>query len=129
MIACLFSILVFAALFACAHVARAFRLAPLLRIIPVAAERDRAGTTRAAANSTSRSSAEIERSRASAVASLLAQNNRRERDGYAIAAAGVPAAPGRAPHMSPSNDQAHLRTSVGRSFARRSQSQTVGGGG
>jgi type IV secretion system protein VirB6 len=73
---CLFAIIMLAAVIACARVAHAFRLAPLLRIIP---ERDLSRqVAERAHDQIHRPRAEIERSRASAVADVLLAMNRRE---------------------------------------------------
>jgi type IV secretion system protein VirB6 len=126
-IACLFSIIVAAALYAGARVASAFRLAPLLRTIPGIVERERtAGTAIHAANSNSREVIEQERSRAAAVASVLLATNRRERAEAPFTSSADSAAPNRARAMSPSNDAAHVSVPVGRSFTRRPHARVSG---
>jgi type IV secretion system protein VirB6 len=121
-IACLFAMIVAAALYSCARVARAFRLAPVLRPIGVSAGEGRAVAIGAMATGDPAAivSAERERSRAAAVAGVMMATSRRER---IEERAGVPAlwmAPGRAGSPPPANGQAQLGTRVGRSFTRRS---------
>lgn len=119
-IACLFSIIVAAALYACARVAGAFRLAPLLRTFPSIIERERAGgAVVPMVNANSREITDQERSRAAAVASVLLATSRRERGETPFALTGLPGAANRTPALSPSNDAAHVPVPVGRSFARR----------
>lgn len=120
-IACLFSILVAAVLYACARVAGAFRLAPLLRVLPVAMEPGRAGASIAqVAISGPREVADVERSRAAALASVLVSINRRELRDLTVSAPSGPAAPTRTPALSSSNDSAAVAVpvTVGRSFTR-----------
>jgi type IV secretion system protein VirB6 len=73
----LFTIVVLASLYACAAVARAFRLPSTPRIVPVTEAPSRALQTVPAANRPSRA-ADNERSRAAAVASVLVATTRRE---------------------------------------------------
>jgi type IV secretion system protein VirB6 len=121
-IACLFSMIVAAAFYACGRVARAFRLAPLLYTTPATIEQSRRPASGASAGRTGRDGiAESERSRAAVVASVLVAMNRRER-GEALQAIGSSTA-GRTLANSPSVDMRHVRVSVGRSFARRSHSR------
>jgi len=119
-ITCLFSILVAVLLYACVRVMRAFRLAPLLRILPAVADQGRnaasAGATRL--NDLTPQAPPSERSRAAAVASILVATSRRERADGAVHVSSAPAAPNRAPGVSPSNDSAQPRVPVGRSFTR-----------
>ena len=123
-ITCLFSMIVVAALLACAGTARAFRLAPVLRAFPLLAEQ-RADPKAAPvlATGTSRETIESERSRAAAIASVLVSMNRRERGEFAGVQRGTPGAPTRIPSLSPSNDFAHVPVPVGRSFTRRPSSR------
>jgi type IV secretion system protein VirB6 len=120
-ITCLFTIIVAASLYACARVARAFRLAPLLRIVPVLADRGRsiAGAGAADVNGSSRDASVSERSRAAAVANMLVAVNRRERSDTATPAMGTVASPGRSPGGQPSNDSIGVQVPVGRYFTRR----------
>jgi type IV secretion system protein VirB6 len=123
-IACLFSMIVAAALYACVHVARAFRLAPLLRTIPViAAETRTAGAEAVLAPASSREPTESERSRAAAVASVLVAMSRRERGAATLGGASAQSASGRAPVLSPSIERTSTTVPVGRSFARRPHSR------
>jgi type IV secretion system protein VirB6 len=119
-IACLFSIVVVAALYACARVAHAFRLAPLLRIAPFVVEQGRTGAAAfIPASAGTRTPAESERSRAAAVATLFAATSRRERADATMLVAGVSAAPSRSPGISRANEAVHMPVPVGRSFTRR----------
>ena len=119
-IACLFSILVAGALFACARLTRAFRLAPLLRILPVSIEerRQASATMGPASAAAPLEIAQTERSRAAAVASLLVSMNRRERTEAAsmLSAASARSAGG---PSSTSNLLSPSSVPVGRSFTRR----------
>jgi type IV secretion system protein VirB6 len=75
----LFTIIVVAALYACARVARAFRLPSFPRIVPVAVPPRRAtGEVPLWTQGTRTVVSEAERSRAAAVAGVLASMNRRE---------------------------------------------------
>lgn len=119
-IACLFSMIVAAALYACVHVARAFRLAPLLRTIPViAAERRTAGVDAVLAPASSREAVESERSRAAAVASVLVATTRRDHGAAVAVGPGAQRDSSRVPVLSPSNERTSVRVPVGRSFTRR----------
>jgi type IV secretion system protein VirB6 len=77
-IATLFAVIVAAVLFASARVARAFRLPPILRLMPVALETGRA-TASVREPLASNQRMDGERSRAAAVAGVLVSMNRRER--------------------------------------------------
>ena len=119
-ITCLFSIVVAAALFACARTARAFRLAPVVRAFPLLAEQKpdpRAVpiTQRAISPETD----ESERTRVAAIASVLVSMNRRERGETALAVSGPPVASNRSPSLSASDDGVNVQVPVGRSFSRR----------
>jgi hypothetical protein len=122
-ITCLFSILVFASLYACARLVRAFRLPPLTRTISVAADHGRTGVP---ANNAS--SAELltvrqsERSRATAIATLLASNGRRERGELRGLLPVGPATSKRIEVLS-SSAPLHVPTPVGRTFTRRPHSR------
>jgi type IV secretion system protein VirB6 len=119
-IACLFSMIVAAALYACVHVARAFRLAPLFRTIPViAAQRERPRGDMALAPVSPREATDPERSRAAAVASVLVAMSHRERGAATLVGAGAQPASGRAPVLSPCIERTSIAVPVGRSFARR----------
>jgi type IV secretion system protein VirB6 len=119
-IASLFAIIVAALLYACARVARAFRLPPVLRLVPSAQERTAMATTSAAPNATGRSAlVQKERSRAAAMASMLVAMDRRQ-GGYAYAGRWEVSGPVRTPAVSGSSKEtAHHSTPVGRSFRRR----------
>lgn len=124
--ASVFSLIVSAALYACVHLARAFRLAPLLRTIPViAGDRVPAGANSAPVL-TSLEENDTERSRATAVASLLVALDRRERIDAPLQAGGGRAASSRTQVLSSSNDTLGAPVPVGRSFARRSASRLSG---
>lgn len=119
-IACLFTIIVLAALWGGARLARAFRLAPLLRSMPFAEKQlEGHATTVPARLGRTLESTESERSRAAAVASTLVAMNRRERNDPVFATPGAPAPLGRTSELSASNPAVRVTTPVGRSFTRR----------
>ena len=124
-ITCLFAMLVAAALYACTRLMRAFRLAPLLRILPVTADHKSKDTAPIlTANAVSREIAEVERSRAAAVASLFVAMNRRELREGVVPISGAAASPSRTPNLSSSDDaRAAGPVQVGRSFTRRPQAR------
>jgi type IV secretion system protein VirB6 len=122
-ITCLSSLTVGAVLYACARLTYAFRLAPLMRLVPASAEQGRAADPSILTAAASGESAGNERSRAAVVASLLTATNRRQRDD---AMGGVPtraATIHRTPAMSSSKDLIQTPLPVGRSFTRRSHSR------
>lgn len=122
-IACLFSTLAAAALYGCARVAGAFRLAPLLRAIPVDLGWSREGAVTPSNNFSVRETEQAERSRAAAIASVLLATSHRERGEVSQSMTGAAAAPARRFDLSQSNDAAHMPTPVGRSFTRRTHSR------
>jgi type IV secretion system protein VirB6 len=123
-IACLFSIVVVAALYAGARVARAFRFAPLLRTAPIIIEQGRAGSSAVlSASGAARAPIESERSRAAAVASVLVAMSRRERADPTLLLASAPAPSGRTLGVSRSSDSVIMPVPVGRSFTRRSHAR------
>jgi len=126
-IAALFSILVAAVLYACAHTARAFRLAPLLPTSASAAEHKTSDriTNSAVATEVSRELAAREHGRAAAIASVLVATTRRER-GDATFAPFAPGTVSRPRGVIASNDVGHARAPVGRSFTRRTPRRTSG---
>lgn len=119
----LFAIIVVVAVAASARLARAFRLAPVMRLLPDLAERHPMGTsnsTRAAGNVDVQLG---ERNRAAAVASLLAASSRRD---YSRAAAEESVVSGSSRTIGLNANRAEPgRTSVpvGRTFTRRSSSR------
>jgi type IV secretion system protein VirB6 len=119
-IACLFAILVAMVLYACARVTRAFRQAPLLNLVPVVTERAGAvGTAVQPAGPLSADISRAERNRAAALASILSEAARGERGEPSPAMAAPRLAYGRTAGAGPTNDTAHVRMPVGRSFTRR----------
>jgi type IV secretion system protein VirB6 len=130
-IASVFSMIVAAALYASARVARAFRLPPLLHIVPLAGEQQRP-TARLQAQSTDGpvETMQAERSRASAVASILMATTRRERGEVQMAGGGHAfAGPhGRTPVMSASEAPSMAAVPVGRTFTRRAHSRVSAAG-
>lgn len=119
-ITCLFSMVVIAAFLACALVARAFRLAPVLRSFPLFAEqKTEPRVVPVLSTGTSHETIESERSRAATIASVLVSMNRRERGDVSLAVASSPAAPGRSSSLSPSNHGEKMPVPIGRSFTRR----------
>ncbi len=121
-IACLFAMIVAAALYACVRVTRAFRLAPLGLMLPVAGSGRQSAAEASAPTALSRDKTEAERSRAAAVASILVSTSRRERD-ILVAAHGAGAAQGIAAAARASNDPVQLPVRIGRSFTRRPNSR------
>lgn len=117
----LFAMVVAAALFACARVMRAFRLAPLLQILPFVTEQTRKETASVfTMNAVAAEAAAVERSRAAAVANLLVSMNRRELRDPSATAFGAPTPSTRSPIMPPSNDmRPAVQVPIGRSFTRR----------
>jgi len=127
-ITCLFSIIVTAALYGSARVAHAFRLAPMLRMAGVTAQTQRSvATGRTPLADISRQQIETERSRAAAVAGILATSTRREHGELQTVTAGVAGASGRTPALSASGGSPHVTVPVGRSFTRRSHSRMSAG--
>lgn len=119
-ITCLFAMFVGAALYACARVARAFRLAPLLRVLPVATDQGRAGTLATTPGIiATREHTQTERSRAAAVASVLQNVSRREGGEAFLLTTSTSAGSTRTPTLSQSGVAAHVPVPVGRSFTRR----------
>lgn len=115
-ISSLFAILVLAALYGCARVARAFRLAPVMRPMAAAPRREERNMLGGTAN-VSRLG-EAERSRAAAIANMLMASARRERLGSPMALAG-PGGSTRVPAVRSSDEQRLAPVPVGRSFTRR----------
>jgi type IV secretion system protein VirB6 len=122
-IACLFAMLVAASLYGCARVTHAFRLPRLLGAVPVATHEE---PTRSSSTLIQRGQSgdggESERSRAAAVASVLASANRRDRMSVTSSLTGA-ASSGRAPIMGSSIERPFASTPVGRTFTRRAQSR------
>ena len=122
----LFSIIVAAVLYACARLVGAFRLAPLLKNLPVVAERTR-GAAAAASAPNARRLEQVqlgaERSRAAAVANGILSMDRRE---LRAVSTNVPVSPTPRSSVTPmsSNDRhTPVPIPVGRSFTRRPQSR------
>jgi len=123
-ITCLFSIVVTAALYGSARVAHAFRFPPMIRLPGVTGQPQRSVTAgRTPLADISRQQIETERSRAAAVAGILATSTRRERGEPQTVTAGVGGPPGRTPALSASGGSPHVTVPVGRSFTRRSHSR------
>jgi type IV secretion system protein VirB6 len=122
-VTCLFTIIVVASLYACARVARAFRLPTIPRLIPLSSEE---GPSPAGARSTRRTTVnedgEAERSRAAAVASVMTATNRRD----SISIVGnAPSAlePARLPVVARASEPMPQIQSVGRTFVRRASAR------
>jgi len=119
----LFSIIVLAALFASARIARAFRLPALIQLVPGVGERvATAGVSRHAVGPVER--VESERSRAAAVASFISSASRRDRLEVAAEPAGAPTAT----RIMPTSDKgASIRSTqpVGRSFRRQARARVT----
>jgi type IV secretion system protein VirB6 len=127
-IACLFTIIVLAALWGCARVARGFRLAPLLRSMPFPEEHLEAHTMAVSARvGRSLENAESERSRAAAVANVLVTMSRRDRLEPALLTSTAAGPPGRIPSVASSAEPDRIATPVGRSFTRRLNSRVSAG--
>jgi type IV secretion system protein VirB6 len=122
-VATLFTIIVLVALYACARVARAFRLPSVRRAMPIMVETSRDSSRGAQANETDRFSvAAGERSRAAAVASVLVAMNRRE-VAAAIPGSRTPFDTSRPSIMSRGDGSTTAVVPVGRTFARRATSR------
>jgi type IV secretion system protein VirB6 len=117
-IACLFALLVAAALFACARVTWAFRLPSRPKTTPAIVPRGRATGPSILPPGASIESVEGERSRAAAIASVLVALNRREHN-LGFTGARAVAASARIPTLSQPNDAVARLVPVGRSFTRR----------
>lgn len=118
-ITCLFSILVFAALYGCARVARAFRLPPLVRDHQAEASPVRLTTwPNAASGSSARpAGAKPERSRAAALASLIHSTINRERT--ELLAGASHGAVSRMVEVRADAEASSRAVPLGRSFSRR----------
>jgi len=122
-ITCLFSILVFAALYACARVARAYRLAPLMHTMPsVREQRHNVAPAIQPAAADPQAIPQGERSRAAAIATLVAANSRRERGEISGLLPNSPVGSSRSPWISTAGS-IHAPTPVGRTFTRRPNSR------
>jgi type IV secretion system protein VirB6 len=122
-ITCLFSIVVLAAFYACARLVGAFRLAPLLRVLPIRAEsRQTAERQVFPVNERGQEGSAAQRTRATALAGLVAAPDRRERGQLAFEVASVGSATMRAGPSAQSSDAGRAEP-VGRSFTRRSASR------
>jgi type IV secretion system protein VirB6 len=124
----MFVIVVVAALFGCARVARAFRLPPVLRTFPAPSEAVNAASQSAAPRSRQRlDDGPAERSRAAAVATMMVAMERREMAGSRLSPAHAPSANGRVPTLGTArHESVRATTPVGRSFSRRSSSRVSG---
>lgn len=120
-IACLFSIIVLAMLYACQRTTRAFRLTPLLTVHAKTADQKILGRASDASHgAASNESSAGNRSRAAAIAGVLTAASRREQQLHIVAGtAAAPLAPGRTPPASAWNGAAPGVTPVGRTFTRR----------
>jgi type IV secretion system protein VirB6 len=119
-LACLFAMLVTAALCGAARIAHAFRLAPYLRAQPVNGETRNSSPLRSDAMR-SRETIESERSRAAAVAGVLALTNRREPIDFGAASSSTSSH--RRIAMVAMTDRAAIAPPIGRSFTRRPQAR------
>lgn len=120
----LFSILVVAAICASARAASAFRLAPLLKILPVRLERNTTHTAAAAMqNPGAEKSTNIQRSRAAAVAGAVASINRRELREIALGKPSTSSASSPTTAFASANDPTAAVVRLGRSFTRRPNSR------
>lgn len=128
----IFAIVVLAVLLACARLARAFRLAPLIPQMDqapgsIVAQRSSAFSPALTDHSQGRD-LQGERSRAAAVADVLVAMQRRESSGRALATAQAGAvAGGPRPYGGPYNERAPLP--VGRSLARRARNRVTASAG
>jgi type IV secretion system protein VirB6 len=121
----LFAIIVIVALIGCARAARAFRLPPLMRVLPLSPQGASADTRALSASGKARSDvAEAERSRAAAVASVLMSTSRREVGLEGVGGAPATLGGSRVPALLAANGEAvRIATPVGRSFSRRQGSR------
>jgi type IV secretion system protein VirB6 len=122
-ITCLSSLTVGAVLYACARLTQVFRLAPLMKLVPIIVDHGRAADPSILTAGASGDSAGNERSRAAVVASLLTATNRRERDDAMAPLPMLAAATYRTLSVSSSKDALQMPVPVGRSFTRRSHSR------
>lgn len=119
----LFAILVIVALLETARLARAFRLAPLMHLIPVTSEPGRVITGASPGPPGSVDIAADQRTRGAAVASLLTSTSRRD---YSLAPSDLSRHTGarQAPALNPNAvESSRPAGSVGRTFTRRSSSR------
>lgn len=123
-----FAIIATMAITACARVAWAFRLPPLLRLLPIAgdamSERTKAPPLEAR---TRVNEIERERSRAAAVAAVLTAMNRREVLQSSSAVNQQLLLDGRLPTVGSNGDAQRATTPIGRSFTRRTASRVSAG--
>jgi type IV secretion system protein VirB6 len=122
-IACLFALMIAATLVACARTARAFRLPVRLVTAPAIMTQARAAGPSILTGNASPESAEGERNRAAAIASVLVALNRREHN-LALARANAPSATVRSSGLPPSSEAGSRSVPVGRSFTRRPNART-----
>jgi len=119
----LFSIIVLAALFASARIARAFRLPALIQFVPGVGEQGAASAMpRHRIAPVER--AESERSRATAVANFISSVSRRDRLEVAAEPASAPGA-ARIMPMSDRGDSTRPSQPVGRSFRRQARARVT----
>jgi type IV secretion system protein VirB6 len=122
-IACLFSMLVAAALFGCVRVTAAFRMAPLLRLVPIEThQRNDVAASSVAIGHNASSSAGIAPSRAAVIADIMTAGNRERREALQLASNG-PADSQTVPDLKPSVGAGQVPIPVGRSFTRRSHAR------
>jgi type IV secretion system protein VirB6 len=117
----LFAVIVIVAISGCARVARAFRLSPIMQLLPVPKESSPNKNRMKSTDQKDRSNRiETQRSRAAAIASVLVATNRREASRTASDESRTPIAPSRAALIGAAGNAASQTTTpVGRSFARR----------
>jgi type IV secretion system protein VirB6 len=121
----LFSMIVVAAFYACTRIARAFRLAAPLHLVPVTAGQPRMAGEKRLFISASPAVVEGERSRAAAVAGILTATTRREQGAIEFTTSGVGMAGSRAPATTNSETARQVTAPVGRSFTRRPHSRAT----
>jgi len=126
-ISMLFALIVLTVLISCGRLARAFRLPPVLRLLPIG-QRDASIVSqgRSAPTSSHAAAAGIERSRATAVASTLIASSRYGFDHGRVSGSesSIPSA-GRVPAMNALNrESARASTPVGRTFSRRAAARS-----
>ena len=116
---CFFSMLVGGALFASARLTQAFRLAPLLRVLPPLAVKADANTRQLEDNLHKVAANQTQRSRAAAIASMLVSMNEREGRELVLPTSNLGQGAGSVSIIQSANDRSALPTPVGRSFTRR----------
>jgi type IV secretion system protein VirB6 len=125
-LALLFAILVVAALYACARVARGFRLPPILKIERASASSPARQVSGGDVRRADYRSKQVERTRAAAIASIISRTGQREAGLVLSVAGGL--SPSRTPDLRASaNEVGRAAVPLGRSFSRRPNARVSAG--